>query len=55
MITPENEIPAEHENPYIYDKGDGHSVTLPLAEIMTDKKKGHIYFITSYFEIIRQS
>ncbi len=21
MITPENEIPAEHENPYIYDKG----------------------------------
>ncbi len=45
MITLENEIPAEHENPYIYDKGDGHSVTLPFGrDYDRQKKKGHIYF-----------
>lgn len=45
MITLDNEVPAEHENPYIYDKGDGHSVTLPFGrDYDRQKKKGHIYF-----------
>lgn len=45
MIILDNEIPAEHENPYIYDKGDGHSVTLPFGrDYDRQKKKGHIYF-----------
>lgn len=46
MITLENAIEGdETAHPYIYDKGDGHSVTLPFGrDYDRQKKKGHIYF-----------